>query len=539
MPDLIPQEQGRAARRYEQLTPDRDLYLDRARDAGQFTLPYLIPESNEPGHHATSRRPAPFNGIGQRGVLNLASRMLLALLPPTEAFFRFTINESEALRLGLDEDQKREMERALSRMEREVLLAIEASNDRVALHEGLLWLLVAGNVLLYVGEEGLRVYHLNRYVCSRDAEGRPMDAVTCEVVAFEALPADVQEQIRKQEDLEEIRAQAAGEGQKPGRNRRFRVYTLIEWGPDRCTWHQEVQGIEFNKGSSTLESCPWLPLRMSRIDGEPYGVGYVEQAALADLKTLDALTQATVEGSLASAIIRFLVRPNGVTKATTLANAANGAFVPGDPNDVAPLQVNKLADFQFVGRTMEQFQQRLAQAFLLVDVRDSERTTAEEVRLQALQLENGLGAIYAVLSQEFQQPYVKRKLDLLIRAGKLKPLPEDLVRPVVSVGLAAVGRNNDLERVVRFVTLVGQSLGPEAVARYINPSEMLGRLATSMGMNTDRLVRTEEEIQAAEQQAQQLQLAQQAMISPAADPQRQAQAEVLRQQAEQPAEPIQ
>lgn len=526
MTDAIPGSQSPAARRYDALVPDRDTYLDRARDAGQFTLPYLIPESNDPDHRTTSKRYVGFHGLGQRGVLNLASRMLLALLPPTEAFFRFTVNESEALRLGLNQDQRKDMERALSRIEREVLLSIETSNDRVALHEALLWLLVAGNVMLYVGKDGLRVYHLNRYVCSRDAEGNPMDAVTCEVVAKEALPAEVLEQLAKREADEGML------GEERPTTKRLRVYTWVKWGEKSVTWHQEVEGIEFNKGSSPLESSPWMPLRMSRIDGEAYGVGYVEQAALADLKTLDALTQATVEGSLASAIVRFLVSPNGQTKASTLANAANGAFVPGRVEDVQPLQVNKLADFQFVSRTMQQFEQRLAQAFLLVDVRDSERTTAEEVRLQALQLENGLGAIYAVLTQEFQYPYVKRKLDLLLQAGKIQPLPDDLIKPVVSVGLAAVGRSNDTERVMRFVSMVGQSLGPEAVATYINPGEMLSRLAISMGLNTDKLVKTEEEIQAERQQQQQLQLAQQAMMAPAADPQRQAQAQLLRQQAE-------
>lgn len=534
MDNSLSNNQSPAARRYEALVPDRDIYLDRARDAGQFTLPYLIPESNDPDHRTTTKRYVGFHGLGQRGVLNLASRMLLALLPPTEAFFRFTVNEGEALRLQLTQEQRRDMDQALSRMEREVLLSIETSNDRVALHEALLWLLIAGNVMLYVGKEGLRVYHLNRYVCSRDAEGRPMDAVACEVVAREALPAEVLEQIAKREMDEAL----VGKDQ-PTDTKRLRVYTWVKWGEKKVTWHQEVEGIEFNEGSAPLESSPWMPLRMSRIDGEAYGVGYVEQAALADLKTLDSLTQATVEGSLASAVVRFLVSPNGQTKASTLANAANGAFVPGRKEDVEAMQVNKLADFQFVSRTMQQFEMRLAQAFLLVDVRDSERTTAEEVRLQALQLENGLGAIYAVLTQEFQYPYVRRKLDLLLQEGKLQPLPEDLVKPVVSVGLAAVGRNNDTERVMRFVSMVGQSLGPEAVATYINPGEMLSRLAISMGLNTDKLVRTDEEIQAERQQQQQLQLAQQAMMSPAADPQRQAQAQVLRQQAEEQPAPEQ
>ena len=60
---------------------------------------------------------------------------------------------------------------------------------------------------------------------------------------------------------------------------------------------------------------------MGVVDGQPYGVSYVEQAALADLQTVEALCQAIAEGSLASSKILFLVKPSGVTKAADLARA--------------------------------------------------------------------------------------------------------------------------------------------------------------------------------------------------------------------------
>ena len=314
-------------------------------------------------------------------------------------------------------------------------------------------------------------------------------------------------------------------------SRTVKIYTRVQWNSGTVTWRQEVKGqmIPGTEGTAPANANPWMPLRMSRTDGQPYGVSYVESAALADLQTAEALSQAVAEGSLASAAIRFLVKPSGVTKAKALAEAANGAFVPGDVNDVAALQVQKSSDLSVAMQGLARIEARLAQAFMLADVRDSERTTAEEVRLQALQIENSLGAIYSILTTEFQTPYVSRKLDLLIRSGKMKPLPEDLVRPVVSVGLAAVGRNNDLEKVVRFVSTIGQTI-PDAVPQYIVPGELIRRLASSMGVDILGLVKTDEQIAQEQQAAQQMAMAQQAMASPMADPQKQANAAAIEQQ---------
>ena len=163
-----------------------------------MTLPYLVPSNNDGEPHKETHA-LPWNGIGSRGVLNLASRLMLAILPPTQAFFRFALNEVEMLRQGIDPATKTEYEQALSRMEREVLRSIEATNDRTAFHEALLWLIVTGNVLLSVGQAGLKVYHLNRYVCQRDPMGNPLEAITCEQLPYSALPQKVKDLLEDDE----------------------------------------------------------------------------------------------------------------------------------------------------------------------------------------------------------------------------------------------------------------------------------------------------------------------------------------------------
>ena len=519
-----------AAQRYDDLAQDRDYYLSRGRACARLTIPYLIPTSSEPVPDTKETFPVPWNGIGARGVLNLASRMLLGLLPPTQQFFRFSLDEAELNAQGVSPEQKTDFEQALSQIERQVLREIEASNDRVVFHEALLHLIVGGNCLLHIAPEGLRCFHLNRYVCQRDPMGNPLEVVICEQLAIETLPEKIQEMVRAKDDDDDITSGVIDDIVNPVPRRdngdTVRIYTYIKWERNgqgkkgTVRWHQEVNnkvipGSEFSRPE---EVSPWLPLTMIRSDGQQYGISYVETAALADLQTVEALCQAIAEGSLASSKILFLVKPSGVTKAANLANAPNGAFVTGDPNDVMALQVQKSTDLQVAMQGKTQIEARLSQAFMLADVRDSERTTAEEVRLTALQIENSLGSIYSVLQTTFQVPYVARKLDILQREKKVPMLPKELVKPVMTVGLAAVGRGNDLEQLVRFTTTLGQTMGPEGLATYVKPTELVKRLAYSMGIDTLGLIKSEEEL-AQEQQAAAEQAQQQMMMqSKFADP---------------------
>ena len=533
------------SKRYRNLEGDRNYYLERARAAARLTLPYLVPLNDEYTPNQTESFPLPWNGIGARGVHNITSRLSLALLPPTETFFRFTIDEIEMAKneqhlqaAGASAEQlgktKSEFDLALARLERAVLRSIEASNDRVAVHEMLLHLVVGGNALMYLGEKGLRCYHLNRYVLRRDPMGNPLEAIVCEELSQENLPEKVKLL------LEEEDGPTAGieeEDDRPEYERTVKLYTHVEWEGEKVTWYQEVKDKEIpgTKGTASISESPWLALRMYRIDGHDYSPGYVEAACMADLQTAEALSQAIAEGSLVSAQVKHLVKPSGVANPKKLAEAANGAFLPGNPDDVTTITVGKAQDLSVAMQGLARIEARLAQAFMLADMRDAERVTAEEVRLQALQTEQSLGNIYAILTTEFQQPYVARKLALLVRKGRLPKLPKELVKPVVSVGLAAVGRGNDLEKTARFMQILQQSLGPEGIATYVMPSELIRRLAASMGMDIIGLVKTDEQLAAEQQQQQQMAMAQQAMASGMADPQKLANAAATAQEMAAPA----
>ena len=132
------------------------------------------------------------------------------------------------------------------------------------------------------------------------------------------------------------------------------------------------------------------------MDGNDYGRSFVEEL-YGDLKSLEALTGAIVEGSAASAKLLFMVRPNGTTKARSIADAPNGAIISGAAEDVTTLQAQKFNDFRVAQETMQTITERLAYSFLLNSSvqRQAERVTAEEVRYMAQEL--GLLSVVSTL----------------------------------------------------------------------------------------------------------------------------------------------
>ena len=512
-----------AVARFEQLQGDRSSFLRRAQDASKLTIPALIPETTG----TTAKLKTPFQAVGARGVNSLASKLLIALLPPSTPFFKLSIDSLELMKEG-QEGLETEIDKGLRVIESALMNEIEISNDRVAMFEALKHLIVGGNVLLYLTDAGLKVYHLNRYVCKRDDVGNILEIITKETVHPQALPPDFLEMIKKKDNYD-----AADFDED------LDIYTYVKRYGDEFKWHQECKGekIPNTDGNSKIATSPWVCLRWVRIDGEDYGRGYVEEYQ-GDLISLESLMQSVIEGAAASAKCVFLVNPNGVTRAQTLAKAPNGAIREGSAADISTLQVNKGGDFQIAFAAIQRIESRLEYAFLMSRSiqRDAERVTAAEVSIMANELENSLGGIYSILTQEFQLPYLKRRMHMLVRSGKAPKLPEKIVKPKIVTGLQGLGRGNDRAKLVEFIGTVSQALGPDIMRQYMNVDEAIKRLANSIGIDTANLVKTQEQIQQEMQAQQQQQLIQHlgpaALGSPLMDPQKNAQAQQLTEETD-------
>jgi hypothetical protein len=317
---------------YERMAIDRTPYIDRAEDSAKFTIPALMP----PAYTSSTNKHQeklyqPYQSLGARGVNSLAANLLMSLLPPTQSFFRLVIDDSAKAELG-DPEVVSEIERSLSTIEQIVQKEIEIKAYRPPIHEALRLLIVTGNALVHIAKDGtMRTFRVDNYVIKRGPDGKPFKIIIKESVHLESLDDDL---------AKALQAQASSD-------KMVDLYTCILYQHDTKKYlvYQHIEKFPVPGSDVTYkkDDLPYIALRFTRVDGEDYGRSFVEEH-IGDIRSLEGLSQAILEGAVASAKVLFLVSPNGTTKAKALAQSANGAIVQGSANDVSVLQVQKHAD---------------------------------------------------------------------------------------------------------------------------------------------------------------------------------------------------
>lgn len=487
-----------AEARYTELASLRDPFLVRARACAALTVPHLMPPD---GHNSHTQLPTPYQSVGARGLNNLAVRMLLALLPPNSPFFKLQLDDFVLSKLTGQDDKRAEMEEALSSIERAVQGEVETSAIRVPAFEGIKQLLNAGNVLLHFPNSGgMRAFRLDTYVAKRDPFGNLLEVVVRESVSPSVLPKEVQALVSENNKA----------GSADPANKTVDLFTYIRRTKENFEVFQEVKGrrVPGSYGTYPLDQLPWFALRFTRIDGEDYGRGYVEQY-LGDLKSLEGLNQAIVEGSAAASKVIFLVKPGSSTRARTLSKLPNAGIGEGNAEDVSTVQLEKFNDFRVAFDTIQNIEKRLEFAFLLTSgiQRAGERVTAEEIRRVATDLEVALGGVYALLSQEFQLPLVNLLMRRMERKGRLPKLPKDQIKPSVVTGLEALGRGNDADRLIGFLQTIQPFMA--TVGPTMKLQNWMKRLAAAQQIDVKDLFKSDEEIAQEKQQAIMQQMAMQ------------------------------
>lgn len=491
---------------YDELVTDRKPYETRAKDNAELTIPALFPDATSSG---STEFKTPWQSVGAKGVNNLASKLMMSLFP-NETWLRLNISVEEAMALVGQPDKLAEVDAGLSSIERTVMNNFEVNSYRVPLFEGIKQLLIAGNFLLYMPEgdktgtyNPLKLYNLLKYVVQRDTIGNVMQIVCLDEMARGSLPEDIKQQLEDQSDDPDMLSDVV------------EVYTHIYWDAETEKYlkYEEVEGIEIEGTDAEYPkySCPYIPVRMIRQTGEHYGRSYVEEYK-GDLKSLETISEAILQTTMLSQKIVRLVNPTGVTNVRRLNKAKNGEYVSGRAEDVHDLQLNKVNDFNIAWQMSQGLEKRLNEVFLLNSAvqRNAERVTAEEIRYVARELETVLGGVYTVLTQELQMPMVQCAMRQLQATSKIPKLPSEVVEPMVTTGIDAMGRGQDLERLGAFIQAVQGAANLQQI-ESINTQTLIVRLANALGIDTAGLIRTDDEIQQKQQEAVQ----QQAMMSAA------------------------
>ncbi|AXY81861.1 head-to-tail connector protein [Dickeya phage Mysterion] len=467
---------------YDRLKNDRNTYETRAQDCAKYTIPSLFPKDSDDG---STNYTTPWQSVGARGLNNLASKLMLALFPQ-QTWMKLTISEFQAKQMVTDAEALAKIDEGLSMVERIIMNYIDSNSYRVTLFEALKQLCVAGNCLLYVPQpEGnytpLKLYKLASYVCERDAYGSVLQIITLDKMAYAALPEDVRNSLDGDHTPEE----------------EIELYTQIYLDDESGNFlkYEEIDGVEIEGTDAEypVDALPYIPVRMVRQDGEAYGRSYVEEY-IGDLKSLENLQEAIVKMAMITAKVVGLVNPNGITQVRRLNKAQTGDWVAGRREDIDFLQLEKTGDFTVANNVAQQIEARLGFAFMLNSAvqRTGERVTAEEIRYVASELEDTLGGVYSILTQELQLQLVRVLLKQLQVTKKIPQLPKEAIEPTVSTGLAALGRGQDLQKLTQCIQ-AWSALAPMAQDPDINIAVLKLRIANALGVDTSGLILTDEQ----------------------------------------------
>jgi hypothetical protein len=180
----------------------------------------------------------------------------------------------------------------------------------------------------------------------------------------------------------------------------------------------------------------------------------------------------------------------------------------GKKEDLSLVSLVGQGTLESVGKAADKYIRRIGMAFLLGSAvtRDAERVTAEEIRMQANELETALGGVYSRLAVDLQLPLVRwllKAIDIDIKGTKLEP--------TIVTGLAALSRNADATQLTLFLQdLAGVATLPPQVLIRLQWEAVMSSMAAARGIQASKYVRPEAEVQAEMQQQQQQQADQQA-----------------------------
>jgi len=269
------------ATKYERMKVDRQPYLDKAREAAKYTIPSLI--TDETNGNTPKVISSPNQSVGADGINNLSAKTTLALLPPNQPFYKFSMDEVTVKQQASESGQEKskfqeDITKGLSQVEKMLTDYNEQHADRVCFGEAQKHDYVAGNVMLvHTPKDGLKYYPLSRYVVKRDYIGNILRAITQETINFFTLPVEMQDEVLTQ--ISTKKKMNPDEVKKELKEKDVDLFTGYKRSGKYWETWQEVEGVEVPKsrGKYPLEICPFTCLRYAPVDGESYGRGLIEE----------------------------------------------------------------------------------------------------------------------------------------------------------------------------------------------------------------------------------------------------------------------
>lgn len=478
---------------YQRLENKRRGLMRRGVKYANFTLPRLLtPETWDESSDELSHD---WQAVGAQAVNHVVNKLVLSLFAPSRPFMRLEADaewKQKAIDQGVDESL---IDDALATAERKAVKELDSrGSTRPQLYQAISNLVVLGNVLMYLPKdkkEDISIYNIRQYVCRRTGAGKVKACIIRETLAFDELEPDVQEAVRLAGNTARYRPDTKVEF--------YRWLALGEKGNyELSQWVDDVRLPDKYDGSWSYEDCPYQVLTWNLKTGNHYGTGLVEDYA-GDFGGLSVLSEAQVKGAILSSEFRWLVNPAGMTKVEDFEESENGAALPGMEGDIALVANSKGQDLQVVGQMAQEYIQRIGRGFLMGSAvtRNAERVTAEEIRMQATELETSFGGTYSRLAVEMQMPMAR----WLLRSVNMEVKGTELQLSIVT-GLDALSRSGDLDSLRAALQDVGLVTQLQQVAPNLKLDAIITAIFVGHGLPAAKYVKDERTMQAEQQQAQ-------------------------------------
>lgn len=454
-----------AKARWDELNNKRRGLITRCEKYSSFTIRKICPPDGYDENNTELQHD--FQSVGAQATRHLVTKMMLALFAPSRPAMRLELSteaKEELASVGMSEA---DLTDALASSEKEAWKGIDReSGMRPTLYEELTHLAVTGNVLQDTSGDVMRAIGLKKYVVKRNRNKKVVEILTRDCLEFDELEDKVQALFpdKKPDDKVEFYRWVRLVGNK---------YHMTQWVD------KQILPRPFNAVWAEAD-LPLRPLTWDLADGNHYGTGLVEDYQ-GDFASLSMLSEALVTAAILASEFRWLVNPAGQTKPEDLAGSENGAALPGQQGDITMVNPQVVQAVPHLQATATEYINRIGRGFLMASAvtRNAERVTAEEIRMQAQELETSLGGAYSRIAVDMQTPLA---LYLLKKVGF--SLQGQAIRPAIVTGLDALSRASDLDNLKLFIAdMANVGSLPPTVIGLLNMERVVKALAAGRGLS--------------------------------------------------------
>ena len=236
------------------------------------------------------------------------------------------------------------------------------------------------------------------------------------------------------------------------------------------------------------DDLPFLPLHWGLVNKENYGRGRVELFA-GDFAALSNVCETSAKLVAFAANVKIFVDPSSMIDVDKFISGESGDVVAGKGEGITAFlpEVFKTLDALHVRE--EKLGRKIGKAFLMNSAvtRDAERVTAQEIRLQALELDATLGGVYTALGNQIQRPIAIRLLRHLKKdLGKLNL--------TVMTGLQSLTRLVEIENWKALLAdIAGVSAMPPQAFEWVKLEKLIQVLGAGYSLDVEKIIRTEKE----------------------------------------------